>query len=80
MVLSTFLFTDGLKVLITKQRLLNFIKLSAWSSQFKLWFNQTPKNLVLDVYVICTSFSTMSGKKYSYLTYGGSLMPIICPY
>ena len=48
-VLSTFLFPDGLKVLIVKQSLLNFFnKFSAWRSQFKLQFNQTPKTLVWD--------------------------------
>jgi hypothetical protein len=50
MVLSTFLLTDGLKGVIAKQSLLNpFNKFYAQRSQFKLWFIQTPRNLVLDV-------------------------------
>ena len=49
MVLSTFLFTDGLKVLIAKQTLLDFFnKFSAQRSQFKLQFIQAPKTLSSD--------------------------------
>jgi hypothetical protein len=50
MVLITVLFTDGLKVLIAKQKFLNFfIKFYTRRSQFMVQFNQTSKNLVLDV-------------------------------
>ena len=49
MVLSTFLFTDGLKVLIANQSLLDFFNhFSTPRSQFKLQFIQAPKTLSWD--------------------------------
>jgi len=46
MVLSTFLITDGLKVLTAIHSLLNVLKnFLHEDSQFKLWFKQSPKQL-----------------------------------
>jgi len=61
MVLTLFLFTGDLVVLVAKQGFLNLIiKYSTWQSQFKFWSNQTPRNFIWDCFCYvqgqCTDF------------------------